>query len=171
MNGNNKTTPVFRKAGLKDIPAIREIVLITWPETYGPILSQEQLDYMIDLIYSPASLEKQMQEDQQFILLEEDDKPIAFASYSKGDEASVYKLNKLYALPNQQGKGLGKKLISYVIDEILSKKATTLRLNVNRHNKAKSFYEKLGFHVVATEDIDIGNGYFMNDYVLEKSLY
>jgi ribosomal protein S18 acetylase RimI-like enzyme len=48
--------------------------------------------------------------------------------------------------------------------------ATTLQLNVNRNNPAKIFYEKLGFAVLNEEDIDIGNGYFMNDYVMQKMI-
>ena len=51
-----------------------------------------------------------------------------------------------------------------------AKGATVLQLNVNRHNTAKSFYEKLGFAVIKEEDIDIGSGYFMNDYIMEKRL-
>ncbi|MGZ8545109.1 MAG: GNAT family N-acetyltransferase, partial [Flavisolibacter sp.] len=50
------------------------------------------------------------------------------------------------------------------------KGATVLRLNVNRNNSARSFYEKLGFEMIGEEDIDIGNGYFMNDYVMEKKI-
>jgi ribosomal protein S18 acetylase RimI-like enzyme len=73
-------------------------------------------------------------------------------------------------LHSQQGKGVGKFIIEHVINLVKSKNATILRLNVNRCNKAKLFYEKSGFVAVKTEDIDIGSGYFMNDYVMEKRL-
>jgi ribosomal protein S18 acetylase RimI-like enzyme len=43
-------------------------------------------------------------------------------------------------------------------------------VNVNRHNKALHFYEKYGFKIIREEDIDIGEGYFMNDYVMELKL-
>jgi ribosomal protein S18 acetylase RimI-like enzyme len=52
----------------------------------------------------------------------------------------------------------------------MKKNAKALQLQVNRFNKAKEFYEKLGFTVIKTADFDIGNGYFMNDYVMEKKL-
>ena len=48
--------------------------------------------------------------------------------------------------------------------------ATSLQLQVNRDNAAKSFYEKLGFVILKEADFDIGNGYFMRDYVMEKKL-
>jgi ribosomal protein S18 acetylase RimI-like enzyme len=57
-----------------------------------------------------------------------------------------------------------------LITAIKQKGATSLLLNVNRNNPTKGFYEKLGFTVIKEEDIDIGNGYFMNDYVMEKKV-
>ncbi|HEY0040237.1 MAG TPA: GNAT family N-acetyltransferase, partial [Flavisolibacter sp.] len=73
-------------------------------------------------------------------------------------------------LPNQQGRGTGRFTIEQVIEEIKPRGATALRLNVNKHNKAKSFYERLGFTVISDVKIDIGNGYVMDDYVMEKKL-
>jgi ribosomal protein S18 acetylase RimI-like enzyme len=69
--------------------------------------------------------------------------------------------------PDQQGKKLGKKMLDYIIEHIKNAGAKALQLNVNRHNKALYFYEKQGFKMIRSEDIDIGSGYFMNDYVME----
>ncbi len=63
-----------------------------------------------------------------------------------------------------------KKLLETVETVAKSMGAENLILNVNRKNKAKTFYEKNGFAVVREEDIDIGKGYFMNDYIMEKTL-
>ena len=76
-------------------------------------------------------------------------------------------MNKIYVHPSQQGKNLGKKLLSYIVEEIKIAGANALQLNVNRHNKALHFYEKQGFKIIRQADIDIGSGYFMNDYVME----
>src|SRR6266496_6802727 len=128
-------------ASEKDIPSIQHIAYTTWPIVYGPIQGEKQLTYMLDLIYSTSSLEHQMQNGSTFLLAKENNEPVAFAAYFL-KEPSVYKLDKLYTLPNQQGKGLGKMLINYIIDEIKSFGATALHLNVNRYNtKAKNFYE------------------------------
>jgi ribosomal protein S18 acetylase RimI-like enzyme len=72
--------------------------------------------------------------------------------------------------PMLHGKGFGTKLLDNIVEEIKPSGATTLLLNVNRHNRAKSFYERYGFKVVGEEDISIGEGYFMNDYVMEKTI-
>ena len=83
---------------------------------------------------------------------------------------TTWKLHKIYILATQQGKGTGKFVIDHIIKEIKLQGAIALQLQVNRNNKARSFYEKLGFVVIDEADFDIGNGYFMNDYVMEKKL-
>ena len=124
---------------------------------------------MLDLIYSEASLQKQMNDNHHFIIVHEGDQPVGFASYSETGP-QIYKLHKIYVLPTQQGKGTGRFVIDQVVRTIKARGANRLQLNVNRNNKAKDFYEKLGFAAIGEENIDIGNGYFMNDYVMEKKL-
>lgn len=152
-----------------DIPVIQQIVQITWPATYLSIVGSEQLDYMLQLFYTKDALLNQMNHGHRFILAKHDDAIPAFASYNQINE-DTWKLQKLYALPETQGKGIGRLLIDYIINELRNKNAQWLILNVNRYNSAKSFYEKLGFEVTGVEDVDIGNGYFMNDYVLRKGI-
>ena len=163
----------FHEGNIKDIPLIRELTFKIWPVTYGPILSREQIDYMLEMMYSPASLEQQMLEQgHRFVIAYESSQPAGFASFSQKDiDNAAYKLHKIYVLPGLQGKGVGKKLVDHIIQSILPAGAKTLELNVNRHNTAKTFYEKQGFEIVRTEDIAIGKGYFMNDYVMEKKLW
>lgn len=158
----------IKKANLSDIPLLRELTFRVWPQTYASILSQAQIDYMLQMMYSESSLTKQMTEDGcQFIIVYEDGNPVGFASYSE-TETQKWKLHKIYILPNQQGKGTGKIVIDYVIDEIKKKNAVSLFLQVNRNNNAKAFYEHIGFSEVDFINLDIGSGYFMNDYIMEK---
>lgn len=162
---------VIRTAGIDDLNTIGYLAQQIWPGTYKDILSPEQLQYMMDLIYSPDSLQQQMiRHKHVFLLAVLNDEPVGFAAYSPLREAGVYKLHKLYVHPGTQGKGIGKALIEFVIDQLPVPPATTLRLNVNRYNKARYFYEKMGFIVTKEEDIDIGHHYYMNDYVMEKKL-
>ncbi|RYU97323.1 GNAT family N-acetyltransferase [Emticicia agri] len=165
----------YRYATIDDISIIREIAQKTWFSTYEPILGKEQPQYMFDLIYSPEGLGEQMNSGQVFVIqhITEKDKentPVAFASYSiKDADEKIYKLNKLYLNPEFQGGGLGKKLLVEVENRLQQVGGLWLDLNVNRYNKAKQFYERMGFEVMAEEDIPIGE-YFMNDYVMRKRL-
>lgn len=163
---------VVKKAGIESINEIQQLAYAIWPLAYGEILDKPQLDYMLYLIYSKEALYEQVNNLQhQFIIVYEDNIPLGFASYSpkQTDDHSVYRLHKLYVSLNQQGKGIGRILLNYIINEI-KPKASTLELNVNRNNPALHFYKKNGFTILREEDIDIGNGYFMNDYVMGKKL-
>lgn len=166
---NPTETRTLRKAYPADIPLIREMAYAIWPVTYGNILSKEQLDYMLELIYSEQALKEQMEKNHEFVMVYDGVHPVGFASFSL-IEPQTYKLHKIYVLPSQQGKGTGRFIIDQLVKAMKTKGAVSLQLNVNRHNNAKTFYEKLGFAVIREEDIDIGKGYFMNDYVMEKRL-
>ena len=159
----------IRIAAVTDIPLIRELTFAVWPQTYSNIISKTQIDYMLDMMYSQASLQKQITEEGcTFIIAYDGKEPVGFASYNE-PKPHTWKLNKIYVLQSQQGKGTGKFIINYIITEIKKLNAKALQLQVNRHNNAKLFYEKLGFTVIDTSDLDIGNGYFMNDYIMELS--
>ncbi|HEY0654485.1 MAG TPA: GNAT family N-acetyltransferase [Chryseosolibacter sp.] len=158
-------------ATLKDIPVIRSIAEETWWPTYGPILSIEQIRFMLDTIYADKELEKHIRTGSQiFILLHDENGPQGFASYSlRPDDATVCKLHKLYVLPGNHGKGYGKLLINEVKLRAINLNASALDLNVNRQNPAIKFYEKAGFIKLREEDVPIGP-YWMNDYVMRLTL-
>jgi len=161
----------LRKATEKDILSIRAIGITTYGPTYTHLLGQEQVDYMLNKFYSIAALKEQFIEGHLFLIASQDHKDVAFASYSITDhENRIVKLHKLYVLPEDHGKGLGKFLMNEVRDKAKDAGAKSLQLNVNRYNKAKTFYESAGFKIKETVDIEIGNGFFMNDYIMELPL-
>jgi RsiW-degrading membrane proteinase PrsW (M82 family)/ribosomal protein S18 acetylase RimI-like enzyme len=159
----------LRKASDTDVLLIRELSLQVWPQTYAGILTAEQIQYMLHEMYSEAALHKQMKDNHHFFIVYNAGIPIGFASYSE-TEPHIFKLHKIYILPLQQGRGTGRFVIAQLIEKIKEEGATALRLNVNRNNPALTFYQKLGFVPIREEDIDIGSGYFMNDYVMEKKI-
>ena len=159
----------IKNATVKDIPLIRELTFNIWPQTYAASLSPDQISYMLDMMYSESSLQQQMNNGSRFVFVYENEVPVGFAAYFL-KEPSVFKLDKIYILPSQQGKGTGRFVIDHIIDEIKKKGATALQLQVKRDNKARYFYEKLGFNIIEEKDFDIGNGYFMKDYIMEKKI-
>ncbi len=151
-------------------PLIRDIAQRTWPSTFGAILSDEQIEYMLELMYSLPALEKQVVESgHRFLLAREGENYLGYASYETNYEGkSTTKLHKIYLLPESQGKGVGRALIDRVGMMARAAGNSVISLNVNRYNPAVQFYEKLGFQTVGHEDIDIGNGFLMEDFVMEK---
>jgi diamine N-acetyltransferase len=160
----------IKKVGAEAIPVIQQLAQVIWPVAYGEILSEAQIVYMLDKMYNPVTLQQQIKEGQQFVVAyDEEEVPVAYAAYAPlTKEALTYKLHKIYILPSQQGRGTGRALIHYIVEDIAP--AIALRLNVNRYNKARFFYEKTGFVIIAEEDLDFGNGFFMNDFVMELSI-
>ena len=162
-----------RQADADDIGIIHQLAHDIWPVAYKEILSNAQLEYMLDMMYSHQALKYQIvNQGHEFFLLSHNDKPVGFASIQPKYKISegLYRLNKLYVLPTEQGKGFGQLLLSHIISFIKPKGAFILELNVNRNNKAVTFYEKQGFKIIREEDIAIGKGYFMNDYVMQKEI-
>ncbi|NDC42833.1 MAG: N-acetyltransferase, partial [Chitinophagia bacterium] len=115
--------------------------------------------------YAPESLAAQMQDGHTFVLVEHDGLRIGFASFSEL-EPGLFKLHKLYLLPHTQGHGVGRNVLQQLCVMLRSTGGAQLTLNVNRFNiPAIGFYERNGFLCMGEEDIDIGEGYFMNDYL------
>lgn len=162
------------QATVTEIPLVQTIAYQTWPATFGEILSPEQIQYMLDIMYSTEALHQQMHEKKHVFLLAqevESNDYLGFVSYEiHYTSQPKTKIHKLYLLPACQGKGIGRLLIDEVANRALAHANKALLLNVNKHNKAIQFYERLGFKTVDTETIDIGNGFIMDDRVMEKQL-
>ncbi len=150
---------------------VSDLAYAIWPATYGEILSKAQLDYMLANFYAITNLENQMDAGQVFELIFEDNNVIGFVSYEFNcKKTKLLKIHKIYLLPEKQGKGFGKFMIDKIVRIAKSNDQKGVFLNVNKYNKAKFFYEKAGFVVSKEEVIDIGNGYVMDDYVMELIL-
>jgi GNAT superfamily N-acetyltransferase len=163
--------PTIRIAGKRDLSVVRLLAEKIWPATYAHILDAEQIDYMMEQIYSTESLRKQAEEYRHvFLILDYHQEPSGFASYSADVDEKRGNLQKIYIDPELQGKGLGKFLLEEVKARVKVTGCSTLQLNVNRHNKARYFYERMGFTIIREENIDIGKGFWMNDYVMETRL-
>lgn len=160
------------KATVADLNNITEIAHKTWPLTYGEILSPAQLEYMLNAFYSDAALRANIEYGHDFILAKEDDICLGFASFEHYyQNKNATKIHKIYILPETQGKGIGKLLIDSIAQFAKENDATTtLLLNVNRFNKALTFYQKLGFEIIEVIDIELEYGYLMEDYVMEKRI-
>ncbi len=158
------------EATVEDLPIIRRIAYETWPVAYGKILAQDQLDYMLEKFYSDETLYNNMiNNGHRFLLVSANREYLGFASYEhRYEQRQVTRLHKLYVLPSAQGKGAGKLLLTEVERLAQLHQAQVVSLNVNRFNKAYDFYLKSGYKNVGEIDIQIGNGFLMEDYMMEK---
>lgn len=158
-------------ATVNDIPVIHELAEKIWWPTYRPILSEEQISFMLKNMYSERALAEQMRNGVQFILAQRDEEDVAFAGYSiENGSDPVLKIHKIYVLPSEQGKGTGKDLINYLSNLASDLTIPQVELNVNRANTALGFYEKMGFQIIERVDIPYYQ-FVLNDYVMRRKVF
>jgi N-acetylglutamate synthase-like GNAT family acetyltransferase len=159
----------FRYATAEDIPLIRELCYQVWPQTYASMLTQGQIDYMLEMMYSEASLARQFEEGVQYIIMLDAGMPVGFAALAGKDDGRC-KLEKLYVLPSKQGKGAGRRFMDHIVSAATGGGASALYLQVKKNNPARHFYAKTGFSIIDDIVLDIGNGFVMDDYIMQREL-
>lgn len=161
---------LIRNANPDDLKVISDIAHRTWPVSYRNMISQQQIDYMLGMMYSSESLRKQSIDDgHEFFILSTDGKDVGFASISSETNLRC-RLQKLYVLPETQGTGAGKLLLQHVETTLKNRGIEILELTVNKNNPALNFYKKMNFAISNSFVLDIGGGFVMDDYLMEKCL-
>lgn len=160
------------RAGLGDIETIQGMAQIVFRKTYADIITPEQMEYMMEWMYSSESLAKQVDAPgKAFFIAELENVPCGYVSveYEKtmNDGRKLFHLQKIYVLPDFQGKGLGRELFNHAVAYLEDSCSEPFRieLNVNRDNKAVHFYEHMGMRKDRQGDFPIGLGFYMNDYI------
>lgn len=156
----------IRMAAREDLATIHNMADVVFRDTYRDILSSEQLDYMMDWMYSMTSLERQLQEGHVYYIAWDRDTPKGYVSVQKERER-LYHLQKVYVMPSAQKTGLGKLLMDRALKHVKDEAGhAAVELNVNRENPALGFYKHVGFKIVRQGDFPIGKGFYMNDYIM-----
>ena len=164
---------MIRRATADDIPVIRAMADVVFRRTYREILSPEQMDYMMEWMYSAESLRRQMLEEGNVFFLEEGK---GYASVRRDgfapDGRERFHLEKLFVMPDCQGSGLGRRFFDTVADYVrsVSPGHPRLELNVNRNNPAVRFYEHIGMYPDRAGEFPIGKGFYMNDFIMAIDL-
>lgn len=167
----------IRKATPSDIPAIRTMADTAFRHTYRNILTPQQMEYMMEWMYSEASLHEQMETlGHQYFILSVEGSDAGYVSFNieeEDDTRILFHLQKIYLLPEQQGRGLGAQLLKHAEASMKASggtKAVRYELNVIRSNRAVAFYEHMGLCKDHEGDFPIGGGFNMNDYIMAKDL-
>jgi RimJ/RimL family protein N-acetyltransferase len=167
----NQYMLTFNKATIGDIPTLQQLAHTIWHSHYPGIISVEQIEYMLDLMYSASVIHKEITSGYEWIIILLEEQPIGLVSFHLEQEAERVKLNKLYLLPEYHGKGFGQQALNYIIDCSRNLNAKILYLTVNKNNpKAINAYYRAGFYKESEIVSDIGNGYVMDDFVMAYKL-
>lgn len=165
-------TPELRPATIADIPAIAALAGAVWRAHYPGIISDAQIDYMLARGYSTEALRTFIDGPRSGIDLAFVGGALAgFAAWLVSDHGRELKLDKLYVDSARQRGGIGGRLIAAAMDHAREAGAGAVILNVNKKNTgALAAYRKHGFAVRDSVVVDIGNGFVMDDYVMQRTV-
>ena len=142
-----------------------------WRAHYPGIISQGQIEYMLERGYALPTLEAELESGVLFPIIFDRQNAVGFAAYGPTETPGLAKLHKLYLDPAYHGMGLGRRLLDWIESSAHSDRYTHLILQVNKNNaKAIAAYRRKGFAIEREVVVDIGHGYLMDDYVMRKSI-
>lgn len=153
-----------------EIASVAELAREIWYEYYPPLIGRAQVDYMVSKFQSPQAIARQLEEGYEYFLIHRDGRPAGyFAVLAKREEQSLF-LSKLYVLQCDRGSGTGRQALGFIEQLARDRGLKLLWLTVNKGNPAVKAYERLGFRIAADLVMDIGGGFVMDDFRMEKSL-
>ena len=161
---------MIRELASDELHLIENLARVIWPVSFKEMISSAQIEYMLDWMYNQKKLNDNFRKGHKFAVCTQNKKLSGFISFETKIGKSTVRIHKLYVHHLIQKKGIGKQLLDYAIKEALRKKMTSIDLFVNRTNPAVLFYKHLCFTIEEEIDLDIGNGYFMNDYRMKLKI-
>lgn len=157
----------------EDIKTIQDLARRSWEHAYADILSREQLEFMLSTMYSNDEIQAQLNNPHYHYFLAYDEVLDVFEGFIGFEhlyETNTTKLHRIYLIPESKGKGVGKKLLTFLHEKVKDFGDKRIILAVNKNNSAKQFYESQGYRVYDEGVFDIGNGFVMDDYLMEIHL-
>ncbi len=157
----------FAKVTAENVALIQPLAQSIWQVTYKTIITAEQMDYMLNMMYSVQKINEEIERGYIWELATVDQQLIGYLDYVLQQDNRVF-LSKIYLNTQVQSRGFGQELLKRVVDYAKSNKAKSVYLTVNKNNaKAISFYERHGFKQVGVARFDIGSGYIMDDFIMQ----
>ena len=140
-----------------------------WREHFTAIIGRDQVDYMLEKFQSRQAIYEQLKKGFLYYLIENDDSYVGyFGVLPEGDQLL---LSKFYIRAAERGKGLGRKALGFIESLASENNAARIVLTVNKYNlRTIETYKKLGFVINESMVLDIGNGFVMDDYRMEKDV-
>lgn len=153
----------------KDIADLYYLADMVWHEYFPCILQEEQIDYMVEMFFSEKAISKSISEGYMFFFVKKKGENIGFISVHPEKERLF--LSKLYLTKEERGKGYASLMLNFVKELGKEKGLSAVYLTVNKNNTHTiEVYKHHNFAVISSEQFDIGNGYIMDDYVMECAL-
>ena len=171
---------ILRADTEEKLRAIEQIARFIWQEHYIPIIGKEQVAYMLAKFQSTEVMINQLKEGYNYYSVVEHENAFHLSKpeeiqligyFSVKPETEALFISKFYLIDTSRGKGYARKMLNFISERAAEQRLNKLRLTVNKHNtNTIAAYEKMGFVKKEAAVFDIGNGYVMDDFVMELGL-
>lgn len=154
-----------------EIETVARIAEPIWHETYDGITGPAATRYMVEQFQSVPAIRRQLaQEGYVYYLMLLDDEAAGFIGLVPHKEGKMF-LSKLYVSEKYRGHGLPRAAFDFIADLCALEGLDKIYLTVNKGNRhAIDVYKHFGFYVIDAVVTDIGCGYVMDDYILQKDV-
>ncbi len=157
----------IRTADASDVPLLEALAKEIWTQHYADIITMEQISYMLDNFQSAEAILQDMKSGAVYDIAYADGEPCGYSATAPDDKGLF--LSKLYVRQSCRGQGIARAMVGRIDDRAKQTGAVRVWLKCNKHNTGSlAAYERLGFCVAYSCVTDIGNGFIMDDYALEK---
>lgn len=148
---------------------ISELARTIWTNHYTPIIGEPQVAYMLDKYQSVSAIQDQIEKGTRYYLILFHDTHVGYFCFNINENHLF--LSKLYVLKSARGNRLGRAALSFIEAQAKEFGLKKIKLTVNKYNTTSiKVYQKMGFINIEAIVQNIGNGYVMDDYVLEKNI-
>ncbi len=161
---------IQRVSNSEQISTVVTLAREIWHEHFPSVITVGQIEYMLGKFLCAPVIQAQIQENYEYGLLLDDTGAQGFLAVEPQADHRLF-LSKLYVRKQARGAGLASEGMRYMQDLCRAHDLNSIWLTVNiRNDLAVSVYRRLGFEVVDTQAKAIGQGYVMDDYIMEKKL-
>lgn len=150
----------------EQIQEIADLANIIWHQHFIPIIGIQQVEYMLDKFQSYRALKEQLEDGYEYYQLYDNGEFCGYCGVHP--EGGRLFLSKLYIKKECRGRHIATKAFRFLENLCRDRGISTIWLTCNKHNdNTLNVYRHLGFETIDTQEADIGNGYIMDDYIME----
>ncbi len=153
------------------INSVANLAKEIWEEHFTPIIGSMQVEYMLKNFQSPKAISSQIRDGYQYYILIKNNCHVGYTALINDTNKQEMMISKIYVKNDARGYGVGNTIINFAETECHKQKLNKLWLTVNRHNTDSiAWYIKQGFIVIDEVNKNIGNGFYMDDFIMKKTI-